>query len=274
MLQCCIWLQANIQSALSLKPLWTASRTSSSNTTGKGHQGNGLFLQVHGNLSSETQSSLAAWDCLIIRELATFPVRGWLCLEQQKAALRTTMLPKFGRYRSAVWSGRKFPALVGTKWNLDFRAAVSPGERLPCKQCFKFPIMTRGAKISPHWVHFSRSMRWKGCLEVSGLISCWSWTPCTAKGQVLWTFSNQNLNVCQHGNSRVFLGDLFQSSPTHTGNILMCNQWDPALLHALSAGSEESQPLGHTLELLILFPSCWDTLPAWVYTAQPSFNNF
>lgn len=97
MLQCCIWLQANVQSALSLKRLLrTASRMSSSNTTGKGHQGNGLFLQVHGNLSFETQSSLAAWDCLSIRELATFPARSWLCLEQCKAALRTTTLPNLG----------------------------------------------------------------------------------------------------------------------------------------------------------------------------------
>lgn len=38
----------------------------------------------------------------------------------------------------------------------------------------------------------------------------------------------------------------FRAHPRTLGNIFMCNQRDPALLHALSAGSEDSQALGHT----------------------------
>lgn len=61
-------------------------------------------------------------------------------------------------------------------------------------------------------------MRWKGgwSLHSSLLVKLGS---LHSKGQLLWAFSNPNLNVCQHGNSRVFLGDLFQSSPTHTGKV-------------------------------------------------------
>lgn len=36
----------------------------------------------------------------------------------------------------------------------------------------------------------------------------------------------------------------FRAHPSTLGNILMCNHQDPALLHALSAGSEDSQALG------------------------------
>lgn len=112
---------------------------------------------------------------------------------------------------------------------------------------------------SKHASTLSHRMRWKGCLEVSSPVSWWSWAPCTARASCyepfpikIWTSASMEI-------PESFWVTCFRAHPRTLGNIFMCNQRDPALLHALSAGSEDSQALGNTLSLLILLPSWWDT---------------
>lgn len=118
------------------------------------------------------------------------------------------------------------------------------------------PSMTRGANTPPHFhVEWDGRDAWRSPVQSPGEAGL----PAQQGPAALSLFPIKIWISASMEIPESFWVTCFRAHPCTLGNIFMCNQQDPAFLHALSAGSEDSQALGHTLGLLILLPCWWDT---------------
>lgn len=211
----------------------------------EGHQGNGLFLQVHGNWSFETQSFLVAWDCLAMRDLATFLTRGWLC-EQRGEALRTTVLPEVQQGKVTVLEGQKKTLHFGENKNCML-GLLRPQERA-CSLNAASSLLAwqeEGKKFkNPPLVHFSSRIREPLRLEGTprGLQSNLPVKLMHSEVRSLRAFSRQGLKVSQRPAS-VLIHALWETFFLVNDQNLPCCRFCLLFLTLCLCVSDESQVL-------------------------------